>query len=240
MGVLQILNTGCPIRIVETLNVERVEGIDVESKLDPFTDRECLVDRQVGDVDERPGQHRMRERIYALGAGRIAGRHRGAVLQRDHHVIVPEILRARRVVDRRLIGNVIGGKAHYSLSCVDQVRRDVTVEPHISISADAAAAIGDRNFVLIEFDIAGWSPVSRVDLEGLREDVSDERHLVSSEDRIHDAPGIPQQWFPFAEGQVDDSVEADVMFRDIGILVIVLPAIELIARMFYYYSCRYP
>jgi len=72
MGVLQILNTGCPVRIVETLNIERVEGIDVESQLDPFSDRECLVYRQVGDVVERPGQHRMRERIHALRAGRIA------------------------------------------------------------------------------------------------------------------------------------------------------------------------
>src|SRR2546430_5315772 len=46
------------IRVDAALDVERVEGVDVYSQLDPLGNREDLIQRHVGDVVERRSEER--------------------------------------------------------------------------------------------------------------------------------------------------------------------------------------
>ena len=72
VGALQRLNTVRRVRIDAILNIERLEGIDVHSQLDPLADREGLIQRDLGGVVERSRPRRLGERIRSAGPGEYA------------------------------------------------------------------------------------------------------------------------------------------------------------------------
>ena len=107
VGRVQLLDAIEGIRVGVALDVECIEGIDVEAEAHAFVDREDLVRREAGNVVE-PAKHRcLPEGMRASRAGIEGSQHRGAVAQRNQHVVGGVVRDAGRIVDRRLVRNVV-------------------------------------------------------------------------------------------------------------------------------------
>ena len=100
---------------------------------------------------------------------------------------------------------------------VDQRRCYITVEPLIRRTADAAAAIGDRDRAFVDLQFAGRPPIRGSRQEGLRDDVSNARKLEPADDRIQPPGRIAQEALSLPTGKSHNPVEADAMYGNCGI-----------------------
>ena len=125
------------------MHVERIEGVNVEAKLETLVQREHLVERHVGlpVVGALEGHESVR--MHTGGTRAVGGGDRRPVVERDAHVVVAKVGRARGVVDRREIRLVVRGQTLNTARRIDQVWGDIAVEPQVALTANAAAAVRD-------------------------------------------------------------------------------------------------
>ena len=201
-------------------------------KLPPFRNRHHLVERHVGNVIERSEDRGLPEGIGSRRSRRVRGENGSSVLQRDLDVVRAVVRRAGRIVDRRLIRSVIRRKTGDPVRrIVDQRRRNVAVEPLVRRTADAAAAIRNRDGALVHLQFVGRSPVCGSRLKGLRDDVADRGELKTTDQRIDQAIRITKEALALADGQIHNAIEADAMGGNGGVHSIVFVAVQLTARL---------
>lgn len=176
-----LLDSGAPVRIRQSLHVENVEGIHVEAEVDPLRYREDFEERGIGRPVHGPIEDRMRERVERnIGAGnawtRSISRLRSVSVGRGNvHRLTAEVFinirrqlaflyrwRAATQVGRGRIRCVVGGKAAYHRGQArgagvagDRGGRDIAVEPQVGLVAVAAAAIRNGMLMLVNLDRTG-------------------------------------------------------------------------------------
>ena len=141
--------------------------------------------------------------------------------RRELHVVRPEVGKGGIVVDRGFIRNVVGWHACDAIGCAraavaggKKLRRDVSVEPQEFRMAYAAAAVGDWDSVFVSSDRTDRSPVGVCGIKVLGDDLPIAGNLEAADQFIHKAVGVAQEPFAGPHGDIDDSVELDVLQRN--------------------------
>ena len=169
----------------------------------------------------------MREGVRSYWARRVGSCDRASIEQRNVHIVRAIVGGAGCIVDRGLIRRPVGGKAtHTFRSGIDNRRGKVSIEPLERSVTYSAAAVGDWGAVFVNLERIGRSPIRCSDSKVLRNDISIAGKLESTNQFIQKAIGVAKESLSASNGQIDDSIELDVLLRDGGVDMVVLKDVQ--------------